>query len=83
MLQVSAPNVVLITTSRASFAMSDPAELLAITTDDVSSQLLSALLPVVRAAAPGMLRTRIYLDEMEEVISLGDVGTLRCAKFRV
>ena len=76
MVQTSAPNVLFVNTTRASFPLTDPTELVPVISEFVASQLLGVLLPPVIAGATGG-KGMIFIDEMEEVISLGYRGSLR------
>lgn len=76
MMQILPASQPLINTSKASFSVSDSAEILPILSGAAASQLLHVVLNVVKANA-GESKDQIYLDEMEDLVSLGERGTLR------
>lgn len=76
MVQTTAPISIFVDTSRASFPIADPSELIPILADAISVQLLSAVLPTLQEAA-GDQAAQLYLSDLEESINLQDKWSLR------
>lgn len=75
MIQTSAPNSLVVNTSRATFPLTDPSELIPIISGSIAFQLLGVVLPAVLSGS-GNGGHMVFIDEMEEVISLGEKGSL-------
>jgi len=75
MIQTSASSSLVVNTSRATFPLTDPSELIPVLSESISFQLLGVILPAVMEG-PNIRKGMIFVDEMEEVISLGDRGNL-------
>lgn len=68
----------IVTTSRATFPMNDVCKLPQVLASDIVLQLLNYIQSVLHQALPmEKMRSRIFLDEMEEVIRVAESGTLR------
>ncbi|WWC90150.1 uncharacterized protein L201_005083 [Kwoniella dendrophila CBS 6074] len=79
-IDVFAPFRTSVTLKNATFDLSDPDELSHILSEEFATQLIDMIFSQLRirlSDAPASVRSQVFLDELESVIHLADLGQLR------
>ncbi|WVR03136.1 hypothetical protein IAU60_000126 [Kwoniella sp. DSM 27419] len=76
-IDLSAPGVSRVTLSRATFELSNPADLAHVLSEELADQLLHMAGKIVRDTVPAEARRLLFFDHLEGLIGLGVLGNLR------